>query len=161
MLTKSEFAQGTIEYLVIIAVVVVLSLVVVALVITISESPANRILESSSKLGGVVVGGISIIESVVDLDGDSLVRLGNNYGDFIYLKKITLCDGFENDYGEIGEQLIGGDSKVFHLVSQACEVGEKDKVCAIEIEYITRDGLSKKDSKIITVSCVFVATSSQ
>ena len=65
---KALVAQGTIEYLVVIAVVVVLSLVVVALVINVSSSPSQQISSSSDKLGNVAVGGISIVEAVSDLD---------------------------------------------------------------------------------------------
>ena len=87
-LLKNSIAQGTIEYLVIIAVVVVLSLIVVALSINVSSSHSQQIVSSSEKLGGVVSGGISIVEAVGNLEGDSLIMLSNNSGDGITLKKL-------------------------------------------------------------------------
>nr|HPM86257.1 hypothetical protein [archaeon] len=96
---NNSIAQGTIEYLVVIAVVVVLSLVVVALVINVSSSPSQQVLSSSDKAGNVAVGGISIVEAVSDLDGESLIRLSNNSSEGITLKKITVGEN-DNNYDD-------------------------------------------------------------
>jgi hypothetical protein len=153
-------AQGTIEYLVIIAVIVVLALIVVALFVSVSSSPAEQILSSSGKLGGVSVGGISIVESVADPNGDALINVSNNYGDSIYLTKVTLCNGVENTYGSGGEQIVSGDSKVFLLSADACINGTNGRTCEVKLEYTTREGLSKTEYKTIRVDCVSNASGS-
>ena len=65
----SNGAQGTIEYLVIIAIIVVISLVVVGLATSTIGSSSTQIGSSSDKLGNLTSGGISVVEAVTDLDG--------------------------------------------------------------------------------------------
>ncbi|MFA6319632.1 MAG: hypothetical protein WCX66_01770, partial [archaeon] len=75
-------AQGTIEYLVIIAVVIVLSLVVVGLVITQIDN-SSQVSSSGNQLGlkSQVIG---VTESLIDPnDGNFVVSLLNNSGDVI------------------------------------------------------------------------------
>jgi len=147
-------AQGTIEYLVIIAVVIVLSLIVVGLLITVSSSPSQQIKDSSSKLGSGTSGGITIVEAITDLDGDSLIKLGNNSSDVVYLNKLTLCGGVDNDYVDSRRQLVGLDSKIFSLSGVDCAVGEKSKNCDLKVEYTTLEGLAKVEYKTVVVNCV-------
>ena len=87
---KNFRAQGTIEYLVIIAIVVVISLVVVGLSTGLFNSSAGNINISTQKIGNVVgYGGISVVEVAVDSRGDGVLRLNNNSGDGFALTKVS------------------------------------------------------------------------
>ena len=151
-------AQGTIEYLVIVAVVVVISLVVVGLFVTLMDSPSKEITDSSSQVGSVAVGGISIIESVIDPEGDSLIRLSNNSSDAITLTKV-IVGGVDNNFSE---QLVGLDSKVFSLSSLnpncPCSVGQKSVKCEMKIIYTTASGITQTEYRTINAQCVNVVT---
>ena len=147
-------AQGTIEYLVIIAVIVVISLVVVGLFITLFDSPSQEIIDSSSKAGEVAVGGISIVESVIDPQGDSLIRLSNNSSDSITLTRVSV-GGVDNNFSE---QLVGLDSKIFRMSSLnsscPCEEGQKDVKCEVKITYTTASGITQNEYRTISAQCV-------
>jgi hypothetical protein len=150
---NNSIAQGTIEYLVVIAVVVVLSLVVVALVINVSSSPSQQVLDSSDKLDNVAVGGISIVEAVSDLDGDTLISLMNNSSEGITLKKITVGEN-DNNYDDY---ISGVDSVPISLTGLAsscpCESGQKSVKCEFVFEYLTKSGLTKIERRTINVQC--------
>ncbi|MFA7132220.1 MAG: hypothetical protein WC108_02865, partial [Bacteroidales bacterium] len=139
---NNSIAQGTIEYLVVIAVIVVISLIVVALVINVSSSPSQQVLSSSDKAGSIAVGGISIVEAVSDLEGDSLLVLGNNSGEGITLKKITVGEN-DNNYDDY---ISGVDSVPISLSGLAsscpCESGQKSVKCEFVFEYLTKSGLT-------------------
>ena len=147
-------AQGTIEYLVIIAVIVVISLVVVGLFITLFDSPSEEITGSSSKVGEVAIGGISIVESVIDPAGDSLIKLSNNSSDSITLTKISV-GGVDNNFSE---QLVGLDSKLFSLSSLSsscpCVSGQTNVRCELKIVYTTSTGIEKIEYRTINAKCV-------
>ncbi len=155
---QSSFAQGTIEYLVIIAVVVVISLIIVGLVITTTSAPSQEIRDSSSGLGNVSSGGISIVDAVTDLGGDSLIRLSNNSSDAVTLTKISVS-GVDNNYNA---QLVGLDSKTFSLsdLSSGCKCvsGQKSVSCQFKLEYTTVSGILKTDYKTVTSQCVIDST---
>ena len=152
-LNKNSFAQGTIEYLVVIAVVVVVSLIIVALVINVSSSPSQQVLDSSDKLGNVAVGGISIVEAVSDLDGDTLISLMNNSSEGITLKKISVGEN-DNNYDDY---ISGVDSVPISLTGLAsscpCESGQKNVKCEFVFEYLTKSGLTKIERRTINVQC--------
>ncbi len=150
---KKSTAQGTIEYLVIIAVVVVISLVVVGLVTNMFSFSSQQVGVSSGKLN-TVSGGISIIESVIDTNGDSLVRLNNNSSDAITLTKIN-AGGVDNNYNE---KLVGLDSKLFSLnalnSSCPCVSGQKSVKCELKFVYTTASGITQTEYRTINAICV-------
>ena len=158
MKSSNVGAQGTIEYLVIIAVVVVISLVVVGLFITVFDSPSKEITDSSAQIGNVAVGGISIVEAVIDYDGNSLIRISNNSSDAITLTKITV-GGADNNFSE---QLVGLDSKVFNLSSLnsncPCVSGQKNVKCEVKIIYTTATGITQTEYRTISAQCVTNST---
>ena len=151
---KESVAQGTIEYLVILAIVVVISLIVVGLFVTLMDSPSQAITDSSAQAGSVAVGGISIVEAVIDYEGDSLIRLNNNSSDAITLNRISV-GGVDNNFSE---QLVGLDSKVFSLSSLnsncPCENGQKSVKCEVKIIYTTSTGITQTEYRIINAQCV-------
>ena len=144
---KKSTAQGTVEYLVILAVVVVISLVVVGIFTGMFSSSSQQVINSSSKIGSSTGGGISIVESVLDPAGDSLVKLSNTSSDPITLTRISV-GGVNNDFSE---QVVGTDSKTFslsNLVSGCkCSSGQKNVTCEYSITY-TQNGIVKTLSLI-------------
>ena len=151
---KKSIAQGTIEYLVIIAIVVVISLIAVGLFISLSSSPSQQIKDSSSKLDNVSSGGINIVEAITDLDGDSLIKLSNRSSDNIILTRISV-GGVDNNFSE---QLVGLDSKVFSLRSLnsncPCEEGQKNVECELRMIYTASSGILKTENRTISFDCV-------
>ena len=131
-------AQGTIEYLVIIAVVIVLSLVVVGLIITQIDN-SQRVSVSGNQLGlkSQVIG---ITESLIDPnDGNFVVSLLNNSGDVITVSKVSVGDSNV----AFSEDLAQGSSKLFKVVADSnCTLGKVVSSDVI-ITYVTRDGLTK------------------
>jgi hypothetical protein len=151
-------AQGTIEYLIILAVVVIVGLIVVALFVGVANNPSQEISNSSSKASEIAVGGISIVESVVDSEGDSLLFVNNNSSDSITLKKIS-SGGVDNNYNTV---LVGLDSKGFSLsgLSNACPCssGQKNVKCEFKLEYETASGITKTEYRTVSVQCVTDST---
>ncbi len=151
--STDKFGQGTIEYLVILAVVVI-ALVVVGLVTGVFSSPSQEITGSSSKTGEVAVGEISIVESVIDPNGDSLIKFSNNSSDSITLKKISVGN-VDNSYDTT---LVGLDSKGFSLSGLSspcpCVSGQKSVKCELKIEYLTASGIIKTEIRTINAQCV-------
>ena len=151
--SKKSTAQGTVEYLVILAVVVVISLVVVGIFTNMFSSSSQQVVNSSSKLGTSSGGGISIVESVLDVEGDSLVKVSNASTDPIVLTKISM-GGVDRVYSE---QVVGRDSKTFSLSDLTsgctCAANQKSVSCEYVISY-TQNGISKTDRFTKSVECV-------
>jgi len=156
MMYKFSSAQGTIEYLVILAVIVVVSLVVVGVLSNASISPTQQISSTSNRLGNTTQGGISIIDAVFDVDGNGLLFLQNNSSDVLTITGINV-GGADNNYPLT--QLFLGNGKVFSLgnLAQACScsdsLGQK-KACSVVVYYTTQDGLFKSSTIELSVECV-------
>ena len=84
----SQKAQGTIEYLVILAVVVVIALIVVSILIG-STAPGQNI---TSNLASVQTQSapISITEAVVNPDGEAYLLIGNNTAENITIHNVPV-----------------------------------------------------------------------
>jgi hypothetical protein len=138
MFFDNSKAQGTIEYLVIIGVVVVISLVVVSLLTTQTESSVN-VSNSSKKLGGLTQS-IGITESLVSPnDGNFVVKLLNNSGSTITVSNVKIGDRNVN----FSQDLAQSSSKLFKInTGVICEEG---KVVSedVVITYVTEEGLTK------------------
>lgn len=151
----SSRAQGSIEYLVIIAVIVAISLVVTGLAVAMFKSPASTVSVSSSALGSRVGGGVGITEGVVDRDGNSIIRLLNNTGNHILISKISVS-GIDSNYS--GAYLPRGGSATFSLDSLgstcACVTGETTHTCAFTITITSDTGLAKTQTLNKTLDCV-------
>ena len=93
----SATAQGTIEYLIIIAVVIVLSLIVVGMVITQVDSSANVTATSSEASSKIGVEGISISSSVAGADENGVLVIKNINPENFMLKKI-IVDGVDHNF---------------------------------------------------------------
>ena len=137
-------AQGTIEYLVIIAVVIVISLIVVGLVISSTDSSTD-IAKSSQKLGAQLQN-ISIMDVLLKPDGNYALDLQSNLIENVLITRIA----FDEDYEDfIGDNFLALGSRKLFIVNieglrrpDRCVAGSlvtKD----IVITYTSSEGLSK------------------
>jgi len=153
MQRSNSHAQGTIEYLVILAVVVVISLVVVGLFTGIFSNSSQQVSVSSDGFSSVS-GGISVVESVIDPQGDSLIKFSNNSSDVLTLTRISV-GGVDNNYNE---QIVGLGSKTFSLsglnFNCPCVSGQKSTKCDLKIQYTTVNGLVQNVNRTINADCV-------
>ena len=149
-LAKKSIAQGTIEYLVVIAIVVVVGLLVVGLLNSFLSS-SDSISGSSSDLKNKVgVGGISIIDAVASVDSNGLIVLKNISSETLNITKINV-DGVDHNYYE---QLFFGKEKPFRLKNIAACAGTKKSYTIII--YFSRAGSSSSNSadfKEIKIDC--------
>jgi len=150
--------QGTIEYLVTVAVIVVISLLVVAIVSNNFDS-FSGISSVSSKISGSS-GLISISEAVVDSNGNGLVNLGNNSGGLLIITRVCV-GGVDSNYSDVS--LSQGDSKTFSLsdINSGCScVGfeGKTKTCEVVVYAESEYGLEKQFTTSVSVDCVPNAT---
>ncbi len=81
-------AQGTIEYLVILAVVVIVALIVVSLMIN-STAPAGNISGGVSKLS-TQSAPLAVLDATVNPDGNVYLKIGNKTGENVTVKSITV-----------------------------------------------------------------------
>lgn len=146
-------AQGTIEYLVILAVVVVIGLLLVSLLSSFFTNSSNISKISNNTFSATTSSGISVREVVTDLDGDSAIELQNVTADTITLEKIVVGESQKI----FNKKILSGDKKTFSLVNLGddciCKAGEKTKVCTYELYTISKNGLSKKDVVELNVNC--------
>jgi hypothetical protein len=147
-------AQGTIEYLVVVATIIVIALIAISLFVTLSSAPSQQVINSSNKTGNISTGGISIVDAVIDSDGNSLILLNNNSSDSITLKKISV-DDVENIYNDV---IPGLGSNPINLkgLSEKCPCGNGQKTvkCEYKFEYLTETGITKIDKRTINLQCI-------
>ena len=153
-LGKSSIAQGTIEYLVVLAIVIVIGLFVASFGAELLNS-SSQVLNTSNKIGSTIgSGGISITEAVLDGDGDGIINLKNN-GDTLTLTKI-IVGGVDNNY----DDTLAGNSDLLIFLddlntgSCVCNPGETSKQCDFEIYYTSKYGLNKMIKFSVFVECV-------
>lgn len=148
-------AQGTIEYLVILAVVVVIGLVVVGLVTTTFSSPAQQLSSATTNIGAST-GPISISESVLDIGGDGLMTLSNNSGNSLTISKVSV-GGSDTNYESA--YLPAGSGTTFSLadVAGSCScagAAGSTKTCEVIVYAVSEYGIQKTYSYSVTVECV-------
>ena len=138
MFSNDSRAQGTIEYLVIIAVVIVLSLVVVGLVV--SQTDTSQQISSVGNELSLSTQVIGVTESLIEPnDGNFVLKLLNNSGDFVTVSNVRVGDNNIN----FSEDMAQGSERIFRLnPTVACTPG-KIVSESVVITYVTRDGLSK------------------
>lgn len=142
-------AQGTIEYLVILAVIVVVSLVVVSLMIN-STAPAASVNEGQSQLYWESQA-ISITEAVADEEGDAILTLAPAENATI---TALVVDGQEIDVPDT--KVFAGNEQTFLIEASIVCTGTKSTHTVTAINYIAEAGLNKTVSgKVdIVVECV-------
>ncbi|MEK6958494.1 MAG: GLUG motif-containing protein [archaeon] len=148
-------AQGTIEYLVIIAVVVVIGLVVVSLVTTTFNSPAQQLSSVSAGIGSST-GPISISESVLDIEGDGLITLGNNSGQNLSVTSISIGGEdvvYDSTYLPVGTGTTFSLQNAAGNCSCVGAVGTT-KTCEVIVSAMSEYGVVKIYTSTVTIECV-------
>ena len=159
MKLNSFSAQGTIEYLVIMAIVIVIGLLVVGVVSNLFSSSSGV----SSGVGNInsKIGPISISEVVVDGGGDGYSAFQNTSGETLTITKVTL-GGIDNNYDK---QVFQGNTEIFRLSELTsgctCSTPGERKTCSMTIYYTSSLGLTDSITKTISVDCVGDATTDQ
>jgi len=134
---KERTAQGTIEYLVIIAVVVVVALVVVGLLISLS-SPGAQVSQNTGKLNAAAQP-VSVLQALAGADGNGVLTIKNNTGDGITITKITIGDSNQ----DISAYFAQGDSRSIQLNQLSSCTPGTTKTYSIKINYTSSTGLAK------------------
>jgi len=139
--------QGTVEYLVIIAVVVVISLVVVGLMANLS-SPGAQVSQNAGKLNAATQS-ISIISALSAPDGNGVITL-QSLGEGVTITKITFNDSNQ----DISAYLTQGDIRSIQLNRlPSCTPGTT-KTYTVKIHYLSASGLPKiQILNPVTVNC--------
>jgi len=149
ILGKKSTAQGSVEYLVVIAIVIVISLVVVGLMVTQMESGANVSNSSSEIKGRVGTDGFSVVDAIAGVDGNGVLVLNNNSIETLTVDKITI-DGVDHNYDQ---QLGFGDSLSFKL-GDLIDCNSAKKSYDLKISYTSASGLEKTaDLGLIDFDC--------
>ena len=132
-------AQGTIEYLVILAVIVVISLVVVVMMAN-STAPAQGISETQSKLYWQSQP-ISIIEAIADSEGNAVLTLKPQEN--VTVKSLVIND----ETIELPKKRIIAGNKQIFLINTNIFCGSGTQAIRVNsINYITDGGLLKSFS---------------
>ncbi len=143
-------AQSTIEYLVIIAIVIVVSLIAVGFLLSEQGSADNISASSSSIKQKVGSYGVSIVEAVIGSDENGLIIVKNSSGTDITVTKITI-DGVDHNYSAV---IYPGDERSLKLQNLVACNGEK-KSYSVKIYYTTNSDLAKMaDFQQIIIDCV-------
>ncbi|MFA5763612.1 MAG: LamG-like jellyroll fold domain-containing protein [archaeon] len=140
LINKNNFrAQGTIEYLIIIAIVVVIALVVVS-ILTGFLGTGSQVGEQSSQLSNWS-NLLAITETSVDPDGNYLVRLANNSSDPITISNVQVGDVNVN----FSEDLFMREAQNFVVSSNdACSEGT-NTTKQVRVTYYTKYGVQKTE----------------
>ncbi len=149
---KRSIAQGTIEYLVVVAVIVVIGLVVATMGVSFLDSTGA--FDTVGRISGKISSsGISVTDAVVDGDGDGLISLKNTGSDPFTLTRIRV-NGTDNNFDSTF--YFGQDLLLFlsDLNGCKCRTGETTKVCDFYFFYTTKGGLAKLEKINLTLDCV-------
>jgi len=139
-------AQGTIEYLVVIAIIVVISLAVIGLLTNSIGGSAATTSITSSKIASMT-GDILVSELEVTPDGNYLARLENNTFDTITITTIKVGD----TNNSFSSSLYKGSAQNFVLTtSDVCTLGQSIPK-RVTIYYTTAEGLTKTYSVPVDV----------
>ena len=146
-----NYAQGRIEYLVILAVVIVIGLLIVGLASTFFDSSSgvsnsiNKAISSSSP--------ISISDFAIDLDGQGIVKISNHSGENLTISKVETIDS-RNVYDEA---LMQGESVLLYTSNNwgcECEEGQSSKECVFDVYTTSRYGIERRETVTVSVDCV-------
>ena len=147
----SNRAQGTIEYLVIIAIVIVIALVVVSLLIG-QTSNASSVSSNSQQIG-LRTGAIGLAEGVAGEDANALFVLMNNTGDSITVKEV-IVDNVTHSFGSNPYLGLGGKVSLDLNGVAAC-TGSDKKNYSVKVVYESSSGLEKTvDLGNVALECV-------
>ncbi|MDD3083768.1 MAG: hypothetical protein PHP82_01985 [Candidatus ainarchaeum sp.] len=150
---KKTIAQGTIEYLIIIGVVVIVGLIVVALLTNFFDD-AQNISTVSTRIGSTT-GTFNVGEAIFSNDNNGLLIITNNSNDALSITSLNV-GGIDTNYNTT---LFQGNKKIFSIpsIGETCSCTNlegKTKICEITFNYETKYGLKKKFTTDIVVNCI-------
>ncbi|MDD4250687.1 MAG: hypothetical protein PHX27_00665 [Candidatus ainarchaeum sp.] len=144
-------AQGTIEYLIIIAIIIVIGLIVAGISTNLFQT--QQITNTTQQLKGQIgSGGISIIDATGNTTtGKNYLNLKNTSGETLTITQIKTNDG-ENDYPN--QPWITGNNTLIQTNNLCeCETGQTQKSCELQIITLTKNGIKHTSKQTITVQC--------
>ena len=135
---NSSRAQGTIEYLVIIAIVVVIALAVVGLM-TGFLGQGSSVSTTTSQIN-LMTGALAIKETALSLDGNYLLRLKNNTGEYVTVQTVSIDGGTADTVNKSLD--LGAETNVITSTGAACTNGQT-KPTNITLTYTNRYNTTK------------------
>ncbi len=134
-------AQGTIEYLVIIAVVVVVALIVVGLLVTLMDSGGD--ISGTSNQINYNTQTLALNDYIVSTDGNFLLEIKSNEVGNITIDNVSI-DNEEQDFTTNNTINLGQERLIKIESSTTCEEGQTVTAQTITITYTSANGLTKK-----------------
>ncbi len=139
-LNKSSSAQGTIEYLVIIGIVIVISLVVVGLLTNVFDPEG---ITTTTQQTSQLTREIALETVLINPDGTYTLNLKLNKSENITVDSIAV-DGYTESFSS-NNSLVISQEKVYPVLSEvSCEEGST-VTTSIIVFYTTRQGLQKTE----------------
>jgi hypothetical protein len=148
-------AQGTIEYLVAVGVVITFGLFAVFL-LGFFLSGGSSVGDSTLRVQRLA-SGITLKDVLVDSSGEGLVRFGNNTGDYLTVTRVLFSG--DNNYNAF---LANGEEESFFLTdTNGCSCsGRRTVVCSMTLYYTSSNSVVKREIVDVLVSCVSDVSSS-
>ncbi len=144
-------AQGTIEYLVVIGVVVVISLVVVGLMASLTD---NQSVAKASKKIGAYSSTISVTDAAMDSSGDAIFVVRSNQGNDLTLSSIVVNGSQVLDSSQVN-QSSPSKIEISGIEDSCCEIGEVgQKDCEVTFNYNTPYLGEGTSTLIVPVECM-------
>ncbi len=136
----ASIGQGTIEYLIIIAIVVVIALVVVGL-LTGFFSTGSGVTTTNQAISQQTQN-IALTETALNQDGNYLLEIQSNETDYITINKITIDEEDQNYY--TNNDLTLGTKALFIIpTTTICQEGTNKTAKTITLTYTTKNGITK------------------
>ncbi|MDD3159812.1 MAG: hypothetical protein PHQ98_02500 [Candidatus ainarchaeum sp.] len=141
------FGQGTIEYLVILSIVLILALIgVILLPNLINNQDTNK----KAKEAGLILNPITVTDNLLTKDGNYLISIKNNSTNMILIKSIKINDQNtdlnQNNLLEISQE------RLFLTNTLPCNINDSIQN-EIIIEYESIEGIKHSEEFTIKNSC--------
>ncbi len=150
-------AQGTIEYLVIVAVVIVVALVVVGLMTNILGDTGGNVTTGAGQISNAIgSGGLVISDAVVDSSGNSILSINNSTGDILTITGVNTGTGGTTTPVNVtpGDTVnLNFDNLNFGDLC-VCAAGQASRTCNFSIQVTRPSGLSETYNRTVTVQCI-------
>jgi hypothetical protein len=150
-------AQGTIEYLVVIGIVVVISLVVVGLLSNMAQNDESSFtsIKVAQRIGQ---NGISVTDSVESTSGNSVLVLKNVSSEPLTIQKISsVVNGAEVNPSVYNKQISSQSEVAFSLsnlnLACPCDGSTTRRKCTFRVEATTQTGMTQKATIEVVTDC--------
>jgi hypothetical protein len=151
--SKDSHAQGTIEYLVVLGIIIIIGLIVVGMMASIFDSK-EIVVKNNELKNRVGTGGISILEAILDSDGTAIVTIKNNTSDTLTITSIfggNVTSSFDTPQPGFGKLN-------FYLkdLNSFCQCSEeiKEQICLFNITRRNKYGNTETIQFSIPFICV-------